>query len=317
MADKPSVPAAVFLMGPTAVGKSSIVERLYERLDFELISVDSGQVYRGMDIGTAKPDQNLQQRVPHHLIDIRDITENYSAAQFRNDALNLIKSIQNQGKTPLLAGGTMFYFSVLENGLSKLPQADLSVREEIERIKAKQGLEYLYRWLLEMDPSSAKKIKANDEQRIKRALELYRITGQPPSLLFSASRPQSMQLPYLKIALFRPRAILHSRIKSRFMEMIEQGLVQEAEKLTAGMRKPETLSSMRSVGYRQVIEFLDGKLLHAEMIEKGIAATRQLAKRQLTWLRNQANAVWVNAEAPNAESTLAEYLESRKFLKPV
>ncbi len=297
-------------MGPTAVGKSSVAEHLFGLLDAELISVDSGQVYRGMNIGTAKPDQEFLQRVPHHLIDIRGITESYSAAEFRNDALSLIESILAKGKTPLLVGGTMFYFSVLENGISKLPGADSEARSEIERIGKKKGLEYLHRQLAEIDPASAGKIRAQDAQRIKRALEIFRITGQPPSSVMAESRPQSMKIQYRKIALFRPRPILHERIKVRFLDMIEKGLVREVEMLIGKLKRPETLSSMRSVGYRQVIDYLHGKSSEDEMIEKGIAATRQLAKRQLTWLRNQSSVVWVNAEDRNPERMIFEYLQS-------
>lgn len=301
---------AVFLMGPTAVGKSSVAAHLYEHLDAELISVDSGQIYRGMNIGTAKPDRDFLRRVPHHLIDIRSITESYSAAGFRDDALSLIESILAKGRTPLLVGGTMFYFSVLENGLSRLPGAAPVVRSEIERLVQERGLEYLHQQLAEADPASAEKIRVQDAQRLKRALEIFRITGRPPSSLMAESRPQSMQIQYRKIALFRPRPVLHERIKVRFLDMIEKGLVREVETLAKTLETPEILPSMRSVGYRQVIDYLNGKATEAEMLEKGMAATRQLAKRQLTWLRNQSNVVWVNAENRNPERVILEYLLS-------
>jgi len=308
--DKLSAPIAVFLMGPTAVGKSSVAERLYEYLNAEVISVDSGQVYRGMNIGTAKPDQEFLQRIPHHLIDIRGITESYSAAEFRDDARSLIESILAKGKTPLLVGGTMFYFSVLENGISKLPRADPVVRAEIERIGREMGLEYLHQQLAEVDPASAAKIGVQDAQRLKRALEIFRITGHPPSLMMAESCPRSLQVPYRKIALFRPRSVLHERIKARFLGMIEKGLIREVETLIRTLDEPGILPSMRSVGYRQAVDYLNGKSTEDEMIEKGIAATRQLAKRQLTWLRNQASIVWVNVENLNPERVICEYLRS-------
>ncbi|MCY4050901.1 MAG: tRNA (adenosine(37)-N6)-dimethylallyltransferase MiaA [Gammaproteobacteria bacterium] len=310
MVDKPTVPIVIFLMGPTAVGKSTVAEHLFESLDAELISVDSGQIYRGMDIGTAKPDQELLQRVPHHLIDIREITESYSVAKFRDDALTLIEKIIAKGKTPLLVGGTMFYFSVLENGISKLPGGDPEVRSEIEQIVQEKGLLYLHQKLTEVDPISAKRIKTQDTQRLKRAYEIFTITGQPPSSVIAESCPQNLQIQYRKIALFRPREILHKRIEVRFMDMIERGLVSEVEGLAKSIRKPEILPSMRSVGYRQVIDYLYGKLTDTEMIEKGVASTRQLAKRQLTWLRNQSNVAWVNAENSNLEKMIVKYLES-------
>lgn len=304
------MPIAVFLMGPTAVGKSSVAGQLCKHLDAELISVDSGQVYRGMNIGTAKPDREFRQRVPHHLIDIRDITESYSAAEFRDDALSLIGSVLARGRTPLLVGGTMFYFSVLENGISRLPGADPAVRSEIERIGRERGLEYLHQQLAEADPVSAEKIRIHDAQRLKRALEIFMISGRSPSSLMAESRPQGMQIQYQKIALFRPRPILHERIKERFLEMIEKGLVHEVETLTKTLDTPEIPPSMRSVGYRQVIDYLNGRSTNAEMIEKGMAATRQLAKRQLTWLRNQSGVAWVNAENRNPERAIAGYLKS-------
>lgn len=315
MAGRHSIPISVFLMGPTAVGKSSVAGRLYERLDSELISVDSGQIYRGMDIGTAKPGQDCLKEIPHHLIDIRDITEHYSAAQFREDALTLIESILDKGKTPILVGGTMFYFSILENGISKLPKADPSVRAEIERMSEQHGLEYLHQLLGKIDPQSAKKIRIEDAQRIKRVLEIHKITGQPPSLIMSQSRPLGLRLPYVKIALFRPRPRLHKRIEERFKKMIDKGLVSEVESLIQNLPKPEAMPSMRSVGYRQVIDFLREESTYDQLIEKGTAATRQLAKRQLTWLRNQSNMIWVDAENSDPAPVIFKYLQS-KDLEP-
>lgn len=295
-------------MGPTAVGKSSIVERLHGSLDFELISVDSGQVYRGMDIGTAKPDRKCQKRIPHHLIDIREVTESYSAGQFRNDALSLIRSISAKGRIPLLAGGAMFYFSVLENGISRLPGADAPVRARIDREYDEKGAKFLHGLLRKADPVTASAIDVGDIQRLKRALEILRITGQPPSAVMAKSRPQGIGLPILKIALYRPRAILHRRIEARFSDMLANGLVGEVEQLVRHLQHPQSLASMRSVGYRQVIEFLQDRLSRDDLFSKGVAATRQLAKRQLTWLRNQSNVVWVNAERPDSDRTILEYL---------
>ena len=204
----------------------------------------------------------------------------------------------------------MFYFSVLENGISKLPGGDPEVRSEIEQIVQEKGLLYLHQKLTEVDPISAKRIKTQDTQRLKRAYEIFTITGQPPSSVIAESCPQNLRIQYRKIALFRPREILHKRIEVRFMDMIERGLVSEVEGLAKSIRKPEILPSMRSVGYRQVIDYLYGKLTDTEMIEKGVASTRQLAKRQLTWLRNQSNVAWVNAENSNLEKMIVKYLES-------
>ncbi len=297
-------------MGPTAVGKSSVAEFLCKNLNAELISVDSSQIYRGMNIGTAKPDQEILDRVPHYLIDLCELTESYSAAMFRDDALSLIEDIVARGKIPILAGGTMFYFSALENGLSILPQANPEVREELEQLVEEMGLEYLYEMLADIDPASAERINSQDAQRLKRALEIYRVTGEPASLLMTESSPEGLQVQYRKIALFCSRSVLHERIKKRFLDMIENGLVNEVETLVQKLEKPEKLPSMRSVGYRQVLDYLKGQSTHSEMIEKSIAATRQLAKRQLTWLRNQSNVVWVNAELKNSEKAILEYLQS-------
>ncbi|MYJ51653.1 MAG: tRNA (adenosine(37)-N6)-dimethylallyltransferase MiaA, partial [Gammaproteobacteria bacterium] len=272
------------------------------------ISVDSGQVYRGMDIGTAKPDRECRKRIPHHLIDIRDVTESYSAGQFRNDALSLIRSISAKGRIPLLAGGTMFYFSVLENGISRLPGADASVRARIDRDYDEKGAKFLHGMLGKADPVVAAAIDVGDTQRLKRALEILRITGQPPSAVMAKSRPRGIGFPIAKIALYRPRPILHRRIETRFSDMLEKGLVGEVEQLVRHLQRPESLASMRSVGYRQVIGFLQGRLSRDDLFNKGIAATRQLAKRQLTWLRNQSNVIWVDATCPDSHRTILEYL---------
>ncbi|MEZ0273254.1 MAG: tRNA (adenosine(37)-N6)-dimethylallyltransferase MiaA [Methylophilaceae bacterium] len=288
--DKPEqLPPAIFLMGPTASGKTGLAVELAQRFPVELISVDSALVYRDMNIGTAKPDAATLARAPHHLIDIISPTEAYSAAQFCNDAQRLMADITARGKIPLLVGGTMLYFKALEGGLSDLPQADPGLRRQLEEAAAVRGWPALHDELAKVDPETAARLEPADAQRIQRALEVYKLTGRPLSQHFSsdAGRPS---LPYrlLKLALLpSDRAVLHARIAERFDSMLEQGLVEEVRHLREAYPSLKlAMPSMRCVGYRQAWEFLDNYLDSSMLREKGIAATRQLAKRQMTWLRS-------------------------------
>jgi tRNA dimethylallyltransferase len=288
--DKPEqLPPAIFLMGPTASGKTGLAVELAQRFPVELISVDSALVYRDMNIGTAKPDAATLARAPHHLIDIISPTEAYSAAQFCTDAQRLMADITARGKIPLLVGGTMLYFKALEGGLSDLPQADPGLRRQLEEAAAVRGWPALHDELAKVDPETAARLEPADAQRIQRALEVYKLTGRPLSQHFSsdARRPS---LPYrlLKLALLpSDRAVLHARIAERFDSMLEQGLVEEVRHLREAYPSLKLdMPSMRCVGYRQTWEFLDNDLDSSMLREKGIAATRQLAKRQMTWLRS-------------------------------
>jgi tRNA dimethylallyltransferase len=281
------LPPAIFLMGPTASGKTGIAVELAQRLPVELISVDSALVYHGMDIGTAKPDAATLARAPHHLIDIIEPTEAYSAAQFRSDALKLMAQITDRGRVPLLVGGTMLYFKALQGGLSALPAADAKIRAQLDADAAQYGWPALHARLAEVDAATAARLNPADAQRIQRALEVFMLTGKPVSQHFIEAETDILPYRLLKIALLpSDRAVLHQRIAQRFDAMLTQGLVEEVRVLR---RKYPALSlslpSMRCVGYRQAWQHLDGDYDLSTLREKGIAATRQLAKRQMTWLR--------------------------------
>ena len=278
-------PHAIFLMGPTASGKTDLAIQLRQYLPLEIISVDSALIYKGMDIGTAKPSAQELALAPHRLIDIKDPSESYSAAEFRHDALREMQEISAQGKIPLLVGGTMLYFKALLEGLSPLPSADEKVRSEIEAKAAQFGWAALHQELAKIDPVSAQRINPNDSQRINRALEVFYLSGQT---LTALSAQKSEALPY-HIDQFaiapQDRSVLHQRIEWRFHKMIEQGFQQEVEKLYSRGDLHPDLPSIRCVGYRQMWEYLRGDYDHEEMVFRGICATRQLAKRQITWLR--------------------------------
>ncbi len=287
----PSDIPVVCLMGPTATGKTDAAAQLMEALDAEIISVDSSLVYRGMDIGTAKPDVDFLQRYPHHLVDIRDPSDTYSVAEFYRDCLALISGITARGRVPVLAGGTMFYFNVLENGITELPEADAALRDKISAEASEQGWPALHAKLAALDPESAGRINSMDAQRIQRALEIVLASGKPVSA-HNAQRKPPVTNPLIKIALsFSDRKVLHSRIEQRFDIMLEQGLQGEIEGLLDSGIVADT-PSMKMIGYRQMVDFLQGDTTYQEMRQKGIVATRQLAKRQLTWLRNQNNVLW-------------------------
>jgi len=281
-------PRDVLLLGPTASGKSALAMAIAQRLPVEIISVDSALVYRGMDIGTAKPDAAERARVPHHLIDIIDPTDAYSAARFALDAARLIAAIRRRGRLPLLVGGTMLYARALTQGMHALPPADPELRARLDAEAARLGWPALHARLARLDPATAARLEPADGQRIQRALEVIETTGTPLSALLSAPAPApdpGTPRP-LTIALEpSDRAALHARIERRFDEMLAQGLLDEVARLRARGDLDLALPSMRCVGYRQVWEHLDGRYDLAQTRARGIAATRQLAKRQLTWLR--------------------------------
>ncbi|MDH5547129.1 MAG: tRNA (adenosine(37)-N6)-dimethylallyltransferase MiaA [Gammaproteobacteria bacterium] len=288
---------AIFIMGPTAAGKTALALALAERMACEIISVDSALVYRGMDIGTSKPSADELSTVPHHLIDILNPAEAYSAAEFRADAQRLIEEIRGRGKMPLLVGGTMLYFRALEQGLSALPSANEEIRSELEKELSAIGVVSLHRQLSEVDPVSAQRIDANDPQRIMRALEIFRLTGRPMSELWAEQTKNGFPYQFVKIGIApTERAILHQRIETRFDQMLDNGFVEEVRALKSRTDLHLGLPSMRCVGYRQVWQYLEGEYDYDTMRQKGVVATRQLAKRQLTWMRSEDNLVWFDTE---------------------
>lgn len=321
-----SLPPAIFLMGPTAAGKTDLALELARVLPCDLISVDSALVYRGMDIGTAKPERVVLDAFPHALIDIRDPAESYSAAEFRADALAAMAESAARGRIPLLVGGTMLYYKALLEGLADMPSADPAIRAELEARAAAEGWEALHRELAEVDPQSAARIHPNDPQRLTRALEVYRLSGLSMTehrLRQAAGNPDAGtsgtgQLPYTVAQLAiapAQRQVLHDRIAQRFRVMLEQGFVEEVEALRRRSDLHAGLPSIRAVGYRQVWEYLDGELSRDDMVERGIIATRQLAKRQFTWLRGWENLHWLDSLACDNLSRALKYLESVSILK--
>lgn len=302
-------------MGPTASGKTELAMTLQERLGCSLISVDSAQVYRGMDIGTGKPDAATLARYPHRLIDIRDPAEPYSAADFRTDALTEIAEVHDRDGLPLLVGGTMLYFKALRDGLARLPAADPEVRASIEQRAAREGWPAIHAWLAQVDPPAAARIHPNDPQRLQRALEVYLLTGDPLTRLQRATGEEEddNRLPF-KLHFFAiqtpERRVLHERIATRFHAMLSGGLVEEVEKLRARGDLHRQLPSIKSVGYRQVWEFLDGELDYDGMVERSIIATRQLAKRQLTWLRGWGELTSLNGPTAHSTSMILNYVDS-------
>ena len=280
-------------MGPTASGKTELALELVERLDCGLISVDSALVYRGMDIGTAKPSPETLARYPHRLIDICDPAESYSAARFRDDALAAMAEITAAGRIPLLVGGTMLYFRALQQGLSPLPEADAGVRRALDERLAQVGAPGLHQWLAQVDPGAAARIHPNDPQRIQRALEVYLLSGRPMSEL---QQGRGEAFPYRAVKLVRSpreRSDLHRRIAQRFDDMLEQGFEAEVRALAARGDLSADLPSMRCVGYRQMLQYLHDAYSFADMRERAIIATRQLAKRQYTWLRAESGCRWL------------------------
>lgn len=290
-------------MGPTASGKTAYAMALYDKYPIDIISVDSALIYRGMDIGSAKPTKEEQLKYPHKLIDICDPAESYSAANFRHDAIVEIEKSLSNGRTPLLVGGTMLYFKALIEGLSPLPVANSDIRDQIEEKANRLGWQAIHEELKKVDPVSAQRIHPNDPQRLNRALEVYLITGKS---LTELTKESGDALPYdiMQLAIMPDdRAELHQRIEQRFLQMLDQGFEDEVKKL---MQRPDlhlNLPSIRCVGYRQMWEYLNGDTSYDEMVFKGICATRQLAKRQITWLRGWKQSItWLNND--NIDSVL-------------
>ena len=304
------LPPAIFLMGPTASGKTTLAVELVKRFPLEIISVDSALVYRGMHIGTAKPAAELLRQAPHRLIDIRDPSEGYSAAEFREDALAAMADITAQGRIPLLAGGTFLYFRALESGLSDMPAADAGVRARLEAEAERDGWEALHARLAAVDPLAAGRIHANDPQRIQRALEVYELSGRPISDFHEQQQDDVLPYRLLKLGLVpEDRAVLHEQIQLRFMQMLADGLVEEVRTLySRGDLTPE-LPAMRAVGYRQVWAFLAGNSGYDEMVEQAIVATRQYAKRQMTWLRSEAGLECYPVAVPPTLESVCQRLE--------
>jgi tRNA dimethylallyltransferase len=298
---------AYALLGPTASGKSAIALAVAKKSPVEIVSVDSAQVYRGMDIGTAKPTLAERARVAHHLIDIRDPDQSYSAGQFREDAITAIRAILERKHIPLLVGGTMLYYRALVSGLDALPQADRAIREQIDEEAAQHGWPALHKELEKRDPKTAQRLAPNDAQRIQRALEVWRITGRPLSALQGAPADP---LPFrVKACVLIPeRAELHRRIEQRFHAMLDAGLVEEVKTLRSRYRLTPGMPSMRAVGYRQAWEYLAGAYDRDTLRSRGIAATRQLAKRQVTWLRSWPELLRLNAESTGEAATALDLL---------
>jgi tRNA dimethylallyltransferase len=296
-------------MGPTASGKTAVAARLVRELPCEIISVDSAQVYKGMDIGTAKPDADLLRKAPHHLLDLIEPHESYSAARFRDDALTLMREITERDRIPLLVGGTMLYFRALTEGLSDLPEADPMIRLMIETMADEQGWPAVHARLAQVDPETAERLQPNDSQRIQRALEVYYLTNKPMSELLK--KPKYVYFPYtaIKISLIpSDRDILHMRIAQRFDEMLKAGLVRELKQLRDEYGLEPAMPSMRCVGYRQAWDHLEGRIDARALREQGIAATRQLAKHQLKWLRGMSDVTEFDCRAEDLADLVLEYV---------
>ncbi|MBE2259401.1 MAG: tRNA (adenosine(37)-N6)-dimethylallyltransferase MiaA [Candidatus Accumulibacter sp.] len=309
-AHREPLPPAILLMGPTASGKTAVALSLARRFPVDLISVDSAQVFRDMDIGTAKPDAATLARFPHRLIDLISPQEAYSAARFRADALAAMAEIDARGKIPLLVGGTMLYFKALLEGLAELPQADPATRAAIDRQAAAQGWPALHAELARIDPLTAARLQRTDAQRIQRGLEVFRLSGRPLSALIAAGKTQAPPYRLLAIGLLpSERSVLHQRIARRFAAMLDAGLEGEVAALREQYRLHAGLPSMRCVGYRQVWEVQDGLAPRRELRERGIYATRQLAKRQITWLGNTLRPQTVDCLAADVDDRVAGQVE--------
>ncbi|WP_228640131.1 tRNA (adenosine(37)-N6)-dimethylallyltransferase MiaA [Kangiella geojedonensis] len=295
-------PKAFFIMGPTASGKTELAIRLVQEHQCDIISVDSAMVYKGMDIGSAKPSAEELALAPHRLIDICDPAEPYSAAQFRDDALREMQDITNKGRTPLLVGGTMLYYKALLEGMNNLPDTDPIIRQQLQKRLDAKGLSVLHQELASIDPISAKRIHENDPQRTLRALEVYHITGKPLSKLHQEQEQEEFPYDVTQIAIApEDRAFLHQRIETRFRLMMEQGFLDEVKRLHQRAELNADLPAIRSVGYRQMWQHLEGEMSLEHAIERGIIATRQLAKRQFTWLRSWSNLHWINSQKAPSE----------------
>lgn len=319
---KKTLPSAIFLMGPTASGKTDLALQLADALPCEIISVDSALIYRGMDIGSAKPSMQILQKYPHHLVDIRDPAQSYSAAQFHDDALQAMADITARDRIPLLVGGTMLYYKALIDGLATMPSADVEVRALLEQQAATEGWAALHAELQRVDPVSAERIHPNDPQRLMRALEVWRVSGQTMTehraqQTLEKQASNGRYLPY-NVATFaiapQQRSVLHQRIAQRFQQMLEQGFIAEVEALHQRGDLHVDLPSIRAVGYRQAWAYLDGDYAYDEMIERGIIATRQLAKRQFTWLRSWKDVEWLDSLSADKMSQTLKRLEQLSIL---
>ncbi|KAB7772442.1 tRNA (adenosine(37)-N6)-dimethylallyltransferase MiaA [Xanthomonas maliensis] len=317
-------PLALALMGPTASGKTALALEVAQRWNGEIVSVDSALVYRGLNIGAAKPDAAMRAAVPHHLIDLRDPWQVYSAAEFAHDARQAIAQIVARGKLPILAGGTGLYFRALLDGLAQLPEADVEVRRQIADEAAQHGWTALHAQLAQIDPVAAARIHATDPQRIQRALEVYRISGKPISHWQAQPGGPRLPLRVLKLVLApRERSVLHARIAARLDAMLTDGLLEEVQRLRAlpqmqAVAAPLDLPAVRAVGYRQAWEYLDGAASLDGFRDKAVQATRQLAKRQLTWLRGELDARWFDPEHDRyqLEQALVAFLADRPAALP-
>ncbi len=301
---------AICLMGPTASGKTDLALNLADEFPVTLISVDSSLVYRGMDIGSAKPEPEILERYPHHLIDIRNPDEPYSASDFRDDVLPIMDQIWQEGKVPLLVGGTMMYFKVLIEGIADMPEADEGIRARIVDKALKQGWSAVHEDLQKVDPVAAERIHPNDSQRLQRALEVFELSGKPLSELQASGAwggQQELHFNPVSLALMTEnRALLHRRIEGRFKQMVKKGLVEEVKALKAQYPDKANLPAMRAVGYRQVWQFLEGEFDEQEMLQRGTAATRQLAKRQITWLRSWPNLTSFEIDSSDLDQNLSK-----------
>jgi tRNA dimethylallyltransferase len=303
-------PTAVFIMGPTASGKTDLAIELVKHYPFEIISVDSALIYKDMNIGTAKPTKEELAVAPHHLIDFLDPAQSYSTAAFRADALQAMADIHARNKIPLLVGGTMLYHRSLLYGLSELPRADEAIRAKLQAEAEVHGAEFMHQKLTAIDPQAAKKIHPNDPQRVQRALEVYEITGKSMTQLQQENLAEALPWDTYKIIIApESRDLLRERIAIRFKQMIEQGFIEEVQGLFKRGDLDLSLPSMRAVGYRQVWEYLQGKMNKEQMIERGITITRQFAKRQMTWLRREEDALWIATEADDIFQQAVNYLQ--------
>ena len=308
-----SLPPAIFIIGPTASGKTSLAMKLMAHFPIELISVDSALVYKDMDIGTAKPTADELEKAPHRLISFLDPSESYSAADFRKDALREMQEITAKGKIPVLVGGTMLYYRALENGLAVLPEADTEIRKKLSAEADEKGWDFLHQRLVEVDPVAGKRIHPNDKQRIQRALEVYELSGKPLTSLHKEAQLDALPYRLMKIALIPEREWIRDLAEKRFEIMMEQGFLEEVKALYAREDLHADLPAIRCVGYRQAWQYLDGKLDTDEMKERAVIATRQLAKRQMTWMRSEPKIIKFNAKnyaLDNVVDSIQAFLEA-------
>ncbi len=317
MATEPAALPIIFLMGPTASGKTDLAIELCGHLPLEIVSVDSAMVYKGLDIGTAKPSADVLASHPHSLIDICDPAESYSAGDFRRDALREIARIRSKGKIPLLTGGTGLYFRSLENGIADLPAANPEIREALLEQAAQLGWAGMHEKLQKIDTQAAARIHPNDPQRIQRALEVHAISGRTLTSFFADPNTSALQAHLCKIIIAPlERSQLHERIRSRFLKMMELGLLEEVKQLHRRADLSAELPSMKTVGYRQAWQYLEGTISEEEMLEKAIVATRQLAKRQLTWLRSEQDSQWFDCFETGFRTKVLRFLCNDPILRP-